>query len=405
MKIAFLVDGFPKLSETFILNQITGLIDLGHRVEIFARFNPKEEQVHSEVVEYQLRKRTHYISPPKSNLKKKLKLLYLIIISLYKNPITIFNSIKFIVIDKKGSFNQLYFSIPFIGKSYDVLLCHFGPNGNIGIGLRDLKVIDCKIVTTFHAYDLTEVILKQGESYYKDLFLKGDVFLPISNFWKKKLIYLGCPEGKIKVHHMGIDTKRFDPVKRIFKPGDAFKILTLGRLTEKKGHRIGIKAFKRLIENHKNVKYIIAGDGPLRLELESMVLDLGIETQVEFLGPVTGEVASELYKKVHVLLLPSLKAKNGDMEGIPLVLMEAQATGLPVVSSFHSGIPELVIDGKTGFLVPESDVEAITKKLEYLIEHSELMDSMGREGRKKVENEFNIESLNQELVTILQNFI
>ena len=103
--------------------------------------------------------------------------------------------------------------------------------------------------------------------------------------------------------------------------------------------------------------------------------------------------------------LPSITASNGDQEGIPVVLMEAQATGLPIISTYHTGIPEVVIDGKSGFLVHEKDVDALAEKLEYLIKHPEIWPEMGRYGRKHVEEKYDIKKLNQQLVKIYQNLI
>ena len=159
----------------------------------------------------------------------------------------------------------------------------------------------------------------------------------------------------------------------------------MGRLVEKKGHEYSIKAIAKAIINHKNIIYLIAGDGHLRNKLESLVSELGIKNHVKFLGAVEQEEALKLYQQAHIFILPSVTSSNGDQEGIPVVLMEAQSAGLPVISTYHSGIPEAVIDGKSGFLVPEKDVNALAQKMEYLIEHPEVWPEMGRCGREFVE--------------------
>ncbi len=136
-----------------------------------------------------------------------------------------------------------------------------------------------------------------------------------------------------------------------------------------------------------------------------MVENLHIKGYVKFLGAVEQNEVPRLYQKAHIFILPSITADNGDQEGIPVVLMEAQATGLPIISTYHTGIPEVVVDGKSGFLVPEKNVDALAEKLEYLIEHPEIWPNMGQYGRKFVEEHYDINKLNQKLVEIHQNLI
>ena len=402
MKIAFIVNVFPKLSETFILNQITGLLDLGHEVMIFAEYNPNEKKVHPDVEKYQLMDRVLYFDIPQNKIKRVLKASYLIITNFYKNPIKIFKSLTLFRYGKSAlSLQGLYFLIPFLDTNFDIIHCHFGPNGIIGASLKEIGV-EAKIITTFHGYDMSTFILNNGTGVYNDLFSKGDLFLAISEHWEKKLVELGGDAKKIRVHRMGIDLEKFEFSERKILPGESVKILTVGRLVEKKGHKYAIKALAKLINKHKNVIYKIVGDGYLRGELESLVTELGIEKYVEFLGDVEDEELFRLYHDSHIFVLPSVTARNGGQEGIPVVLMETQAAGLPVISTFHSGIPEVVLDGESGFLVPERDVDALTKKLEYLVVHPEIWPEMGRAGRKCIELRYDVRKLNQQLVKICE---
>ncbi|MBA7689291.1 GDP-mannose-dependent alpha-(1-6)-phosphatidylinositol monomannoside mannosyltransferase [subsurface metagenome] len=130
-----------------------------------------------------------------------------------------------------------------------------------------------------------------------------------------------------------------------------------------------------------------------------------IKNYVKILGAVEQDEILKLYQQAHIFVLPSVTASNGDQEGIPVVLMEAQAVGLPIISTYHSGIPEVIMDGKSGFLVPEKDVNALADRLDYLIEHPEIWSEMGRCGRNFVEEKYDIKKLNQQLVEIYQNLI
>ena len=405
MKIAFIVGGFPTLSETFILNQITELLDLGHDVEIFAGSNPNDKKIHHDVEKYRLMERVHYTYIPHNKVKRILKAIFLIIKNFYKDPLKILKSLNVFKYGKEAlSLRLLYLLIPFLDKNFDILYCHFGSNGILGTYLKKIG-INGKLLTTFHGYDMSSFIISNGNNVYKKLFLNGDLFLPISDYWKRKLIRLGCNEKKIIVHRMGINLEKFKFSERRKQSGEPIKILTIGRLVEKKGHEYTIQAIAKIIKKYKNIEYIIAGDGPFRSKLEDLISELGIKNYIKFLRAVEQNEILKLYKQANIFILPSITASNGDQEGIPVVLMEAQATGLPVISTFHTGIPEVIVDGKSGFLVPERDVNALAEKLEYLIEHPNLWPKMGRYGRKFVEERYNSKKLNQQLVEIYQNLI
>jgi len=179
------------------------------------------------------------------------------------------------------------------------------------------------------------------------------LFLPVNEYFKNRLIKLGCSRDKILVHHSGIDINRFMFYKRQIVDHNRTKFLTVGRLVEKKGHLFVIEAIKRLVNKYSKIEYIIAGDGPLKTELLKLVNKYNLSSYVKFKGQITSSEAIDLYKEAHIFILHSVTARNGDMEGTPVVLMEAQASGLPVISTYHSGIPEVVIDKHSGFLVPE----------------------------------------------------
>ena len=133
--------------------------------------------------------------------------------------------------------------------------------------------------------------------------------------------------------------------------------------------------------------------------------DIAISCIGTGIGGLNQDEVIDICNQAHIFLLPSITASNGDKEGQALVLQEAQAVGLPVISTLHNGIPEGVIDGKSGFLVPEKDAGALAERIEYLIEHSELWPEMGRIGRKFVESKYDIKKLNEELINIYESLI
>jgi colanic acid/amylovoran biosynthesis glycosyltransferase len=405
MRIAFIVGLFPALSATFIQNQVTGLLDLGFDVQVFAGKNPKENKVHRDFLKYRLDERVHYFSIPLNKGLRILKAIALFLMNVHKGPRKLLKSLNAVKYGKEAlSLNLFYHVIPFLGKNntFDILHCHFGPNGIIGAYLHELG-IKGKIVTTFYGYDLTSYPREEGPGVYERLFAAGNLFLPICDYFKQKLVAYGCETGKIRVHPVGIDLTKYRFSERRIEPGKTITILTVGRLCEKKGFAYGIKAIAALIRNFKNIRYLIAGDGPLRKNLLSLTAELNIREQVEFIGSVDQEELVALYEKAHIFLLPSVTARDGDQEGTPTVLLEAQAVGLPIVSTRHSGIPEITADEQSGFLAPEKDIEALRERLDYLLSHPEYWPEIGKKGRTFIEKRFNIETLNRRLTNYYQD--
>jgi len=404
MKIAFIVSEFPRLSETFILNQITGLLDLGHQVRIFTYGKPDEPKTHPDVRLYRLDELTYYIPKvPSAKTLCLLKAFCLTIRHLPCCPIILLRCAKMFLTRQKGLSLRLFYLLLELAKGdFDILQCHYGTMGLVGLFAKNVG-IGGKLCTAFHGFDLSQYLADSDENPYQKLFQQGDLFLPISNLWRDKLIQLHCEPEKIIVHHMAIDLDKFTYTEKNIATGDTIKILTVGRLTEKKGHRYALEAIAKIIARRPNIEFLIAGDGPLRDELTALTHKLNIEKHVCFLGPMQQSEILDLYQQAHIFLLPSVTAADGDQEGIPVVLMEAQACGLPVVATLHSGIPELVADGKSGFLVPERDADRLAQTLERLIQNPHLWKEMGRHGRNIVEQQYNIKTLNRNLAKIFQN--
>jgi len=403
MKIAFIVNVFPKLSETFILYQITGLIDLGHEVDIFAKTNPCEANVHREVEEYQLMARTYYFNEPRKRCTRLLRTALLLLRNFHKGPGEIIRSLmmaKRFGLSRRASWHYV---LPCLGKNYDIIYCHFGPNGNIGALLK-ASGVKGKILVSFHGYDMAHSLVEEG-TFYKGLFQVGDLFMADSNDFRNKLVKMGCPEEKVIIHRMGVPVNRLKFEERRFEHGSPLKLMTFCRLTEKKGHEYALQALANILPKHPNLSYRIGGAGHLSAALKSLVQRLGIESHVTFLGELSDAEVEVLRRDSDLFIHPSVTATDGDTEGCPLAIQEAQACGMPVLSTFHGGIPDLVINGVSGFLVPERDVDALTERLDYLIQHPELWPDMGRAGRQFVEEHFDITKLNQRLVEIYQGLI
>lgn len=405
MRIAYIIGKFPKLSESFIINQITGLIDMGHDVEIFAQSNPNEEKIHPDVKKYDLLKRTYYFKMPSGIIVRILKTLYLIATNFHKDPINILRSFNVLRYGRYTSnMRLLNLFIFFLTKKYDIIHCHFGGNGIIGVYLKELGVSG-KNITSFHGADVNSDPKKYSSYIYHELFSKGDFFTANTNFTKQQLIKIGCPSNKIEIIPMGLNIKKFTFLEQLRQLNTPIRILTVGRLTEKKGHEYAIRAVAKVLQENKNILYTIAGDGSLRIKLQNLVVELGIEKYVRFTGQVDENEVLKLYSQTHIFLLPCVTAGNGDREGQGLVLQEAQAVGIPVISTFHNGIPEGILDGKSGFLVSERDINALADRISYLINHPEVCSEMGINGRRFVEERYDSINLNQTLINCYQRVL
>ena len=409
MRIAFIVNRFPSISQTFILNQITGAIERGHHVDIFAGGIDEKNKVHDDVIEYDLLKRTYYFPEFKANRLYRIfaSLKYIVKFFPYHLLILI-NSLNFFRYGKMApSLYLLYKSVPFLkNKSYDIIHCHFGPNGNLAVLLKNLGILKGKIITTFYGYDLTSYVKKSGKEVYKELFRKGDLILSISSDFKERLIELGCSEGKILIHHLGINSDKFKfRSSNTIKNDDTIQILSIARLVEKKGIIYGIEAVRKLLRQFPNIKYLIAGEGPLKHELSDYIEKVQLNANVKLLGSKKQAEILDLMKYANLFLAPSVTSKSGDEEGTPVAIMEALASGVPVVSTYHSGIPELVIPGKTGLLANEHDSNDLAKKIEYLFQHPQKAQYMVSEGRKHIEMNYDISKLNDKLIDIYIDII
>ncbi len=407
MRIAFIVGSFPALSETFILNQITGLIDRGHEVDIYAIYARAETKMHADIMKYNLLERTYYKpSMPENKLLMVLKGLFLAIIVLLKNPNALFNSLNIFKHGKKAiSLHLLYGIVPFIGHDpYNIIHAHFGPNGLRAVKLKQIGVINGKLITTFHGHDVNTIPMLHGDDYYSELFLNLDLCTVSSNFMGEKVLKLGLTKDKLEKLPVGVNLKLFSSRKER-RNNKSIEILSVGRLVESKGIEDSIKAIAKILPHFPNINYKIVGDGELKENLKTLIQSLGISENVLLMGGMNQEELTELYDQADIFLLSSVRATDGAEEGQGVVLLEAQAMGIPVVSTNIGGIPESLINGKSGYLVPERDVQALEKKLRYLIEHPETWKKMGQDGRTFVETKYDIDMLNDKLVKIYERVI
>jgi colanic acid/amylovoran biosynthesis glycosyltransferase len=284
---------------------------------------------------------------------------------------------------------------------FDVVLAQFGPLGRLAVMLRDMGAFDAPIATTWLGYDLTQIIKQFGARYYADLFRKGDMQLPLCEYYRSRLIELGCPPDRSRIHHLGVHLDGFQFSPRTLGPGETVRIVSVARLAEKKGLDVALRALSRVAKRGVRFEYHLVGDGPERPKLERLRDELGLDRMTTVHGSVNREKVQAILARSHLYLLPSVTARDGDQEGTPVAIMEAMAAGLPVLSTFHSGIPEMIENGVSGFLVPERDDSALAERIIQLASDPSLWPAMTRAARETVSRHHDIRTLNDQLSTLL----
>lgn len=273
---------------------------------------------------------------------------------------------------------------------------HFGPDAAWAIPIaRRLRL---PLVATFWGHDITvSASASLGYRAYRSMLLPrifrhADLIIAVSEWIRKLLLDAGAPPSRVQVHYVGTDTQRFRPSAGVER--ERF-VLFVGRLVEKKGVEYLLKAMAVVQKQQPSLDLVIAGDGPLREGLEKLANELNVRCRFE--GARTHEQVFELMKRALFLAVPSVTAASGDAEGLPLTLLEGQSMGLPVVATRHSGIPEAVEDGGSGFLVDERDHQALAEAILLLAQDSERRAQMGTAARALMVRKFDLKTQSREL--------
>lgn len=263
---------------------------------------------------------------------------------------------------------------------------HFGTDGLSALPLA--RRLGVPLVTSLRGYDVTRArgpLLRSGRLSWmryalraRALQRRGDLFLAVSDALRRLAIARGYPAERTLNHYNGVDLARFPAGS-----GGPDLILFVGRLVEKKGVEILIEAFARARAARPGASLAIIGDGPLRPRLERLAGE-----GVRFLGALPPGDVADWMRRATALAAPSVTARDGDAEGLPNVIVEAAASALPAVGSDHSGIPEAILDGETGFIVPERDAEALAARLAAIVGDPGLRARMGEAARRLAERRF-----------------
>jgi len=392
IKVAYIMSRFPKLTETFILYEMLAMRRQGIEVEVYPLLREREETMHSEAVQFM--EVAHF--QPFISLPILLANLHF----LWKKPFVYLKTIWDLLRSNWGSFNfftgvigifpkTVLFAYQMRADHVQHVHAHFASHP-AAAGFIIHRLVGIPYSFTAHGSDLHRDRHMLPEKVAEAAFVAA-----ISEY-NRKLIVSECRGNyleKVHVVHCGVDTEVFHdrahetPYEKGENP---FMILCVGTLHEVKGQAYLIDACRQLNERGYNFECHFVGDGSDKKSLVELVEQAGLSDRVRFHGRLTRDEIARLLQDADVLAAPSVPTRDGRREGIPVVLMEAMGSAVPVIASNVSGIPELVNDRLTGLLVPPRDATSLADALESYIKDPVLRRRLGRDGREKVVGEFDL---------------
>jgi colanic acid/amylovoran biosynthesis glycosyltransferase len=283
-------------------------------------------------------------------------------------------------------------------RQVNVTLAEFAPLGSSLV--RPCRIAKVPLVVHFHGYDAYERrTLERYEKDYQEMFLSAAAFVVVSKAMCEQVVRLGAPREKVHLNPCGVDVLRFTATDAGSNPPH---FLAMGRFVEKKAHLLTILAFERALRQCPDMRLSLAGDGPLLDSCKQLVAALRLEGAVQFLGVVSHDTVPSTMQRFRGFVQHSVTAPSGDSEGNPVAVMEAGASGLPVVSTKHAGIADTVAHGETGLLCEELDIDAMANHMILLARNPQLASKLGENARARIVSYFSMERSIQGLHGVLE---
>lgn len=301
-----------------------------------------------------------------------------------KNLIKIFLKINpFQILSKKIKIKEYLFAKSLKKNKVDVILAEFGPTG-----LACLKVsqfLDIPLIVHFHGFDVHK-LTKNNPSLYNELFNKASYLVGVSKEMIQKLKELGAPEEKLVYTPCGPNEIFYKTIP----DRNSKKFLAVGRFVDKKAPYYTIMAFMDVLKKHPEAQLYMIGEGPLFNTCKNLIETWGLENSIHLLGAKNPEEIFKLHNESCAFIQHSIEAIDGDKEGTPVGVMEASASSLPLISTRHAGIKDVVIEGKTGLLSDEKDYLGMANNINWILENPDQAEKMGKEGREFIKGNFSL---------------
>lgn len=388
MRIAYIVENYGGRSETFVTDLIHGLAARGHQVRVLvdrSLLAADEEAAGITFIETEFCTRWAMLLRPFARAERLFRWFPVasrLRLSLAHGAIA----------------RQLQAHRP------DVVYVDFGENAI----LARCAVVEAGIPWAVHFHGKDASARLSEPQYLKEInrvFRSASTIISPSEHIRRRLILVGCQPSQIRIVCYGIDLSRIEAADWRLRARQPPSVVHLGRLVEKKDPRILVRAFEQVREQIPGAELVIIGGGPLLEPAKELVQRIGLESAVRFLGALPHDQALSELSRHWVYAQHSVTGRNGDQEGFPVSMLEAAACGLPVVSTIHDGIPENVVEGVTGFLVPEYDYEAMAERIVRLLKNPVMAQQMGMAGRARVEQHFQLSRRVHDVVRILDSVV
>jgi colanic acid/amylovoran biosynthesis glycosyltransferase len=407
LSVAFFVNRFPVISEPFIANAAIGLLAAGHRVDIYALQGLADDGVRQAAVDaHRLVERAFYPRHPRSFPRRLAAAPRALAGTVRRHGLRGLAALDPRLYGRRAlSLRALDEAEALRPVRYDVLHCHFGTLAAPVIRHRRAGLLAGRVVVHFRGYDITEMVDRHGPGLYAETFREADHFVANCRHFADRAVTLGCDPARIEVVPSGIVMDGFAFAPRTPPVDGVIRLLTVGRLVEKKGIADVIDAVAMLRRQGQAITLEVIGDGPLRAALADRAAQAGIGAWVRFLGAQPHAVVAQALAAAHLFAAPSVRAADGSEDAAINTLKEAMATGLPVVSTRHGGIPELVEHDVSGLLVAERDPPALAAAIAALIAAPARWDAMGRAGRARVERDHAMDVANRRLLDVYRRVL
>ncbi len=272
----------------------------------------------------------------------------------------------------------------FMNENIEVVLAEYGVVANRI--LPTCKELNLPMIVHFHGYDATTYKVLELNNNYKEVFEYARSVVAVSKAMQEKLLSLGCPQDKLVLNPCGPN----DKFHEVEPSAEEELLIGLGRFSDKKAPYYTILAFKEVVEEFPAAQLILAGDGVLRNTCLNLIKSHQLEKSVHLVGVITPDEFRSYLVRARAFVQHSITAENGDMEGTPVAVLEASSAGLAVVSTLHAGIPDVIIDGTTGLLVPEHDVAGMSQNMAAVLRDKAFAQKMGKAGKANVLENFSM---------------
>ena len=286
-------------------------------------------------------------------------------------------------------------------NNINIILAEYGLTG-IGV-LRTCRELEIPLVVHFHGADAYKSEwIERYQASYKKMFDYSKALISVSRHMTEQLISLGAAKEKVVYNPYGVEITRF---KQAVPLSSFPQVIAVGRFVEKKAPYLTILAFKKVLDRLPEARLVMVGTGLLHDVCSKLVKALRVEHAVELKGIVDHAGVAALMQQSRVFVQHSLVPASGDTEGTPVAILEASAAGLPIVSTRHAGISDVVIHGKTGFLVDEGDIDGMSEYLYQLLNNPDLASQMGKSAREHISANFSMERSVEKLRKAIERFI